>query len=88
VQTVLGMAYSVTVSAAKAMMPKLYGALSKDESLDQAILAARGELEAVKSRRAYYDQQMELEDWLLPVVYQHKPTHLALSEFTPQQREA
>ena len=88
VQTVLGMAYSVTVSAAKTMMPKLYGALSEGEPLDRAILAARGELEAIKIRRAYYNQQIALEDWLLPVVYQHKASPLALSEFTPQQREA
>jgi tetratricopeptide (TPR) repeat protein len=33
----------------------------------------------------YYAQQIDLEDWLLPVVYQNRPAHLTLRDLTPDE---
>ncbi|MCB8967478.1 MAG: hypothetical protein H6660_11350 [Ardenticatenaceae bacterium] len=35
----------------------------------------------MKERRAAYNQVIELEDWLLPVVYQNQPVALPISDF-------
>ena len=78
-QTVLGMRYSVTVSAASLMMPELYRRLFDGLDLDRAILRARGELADDKERRAYFQQTIQLEDWVLPVVYQNKSVSLTFS---------
>jgi tetratricopeptide (TPR) repeat protein len=88
VQLVLAMSYSVTVSAAKLLMSTLYTYLSAGEDLQIAIREARTELYTHKERRAYFGQHIELEDWLLPVVYQNAPVTLQPREFTPQERAA
>ena len=87
-QTVVGMRYSVTVSAARLMMPRLYDRLFAGSDLHRAILSARGELDANKQRRAYFQEMIELEDWVLPVVYENRPVALTLQPFTEQQRNA
>jgi len=70
VQTVLAMGYSVTVSAAALMMETIYQQLFAEEDLPVAIRRARKELFNQKGRKAYFDQQIDLEDWMHPVVYQ------------------
>ena len=70
VQTVLAMGYSVTVSAAALLMQTLYQQLFQQNDLARAICQARFALFNRKARQAYYNQQINLEDWLLPVVYQ------------------
>jgi tetratricopeptide (TPR) repeat protein len=87
VQMVLAMGYSVTVSAAELLMKTLYTHLFASDDLSIAIRHARTELYNHKARRAYFDQQIDLEDWLLPVVYQNQPLRLGVREFTPQERE-
>ena len=86
VQTVVAMGYSVTVSAAALMMTELYRQLFKDQNLSRAVCYARKALHDDKNRKAYYDQTVELEDWMLPVVYQNggalAETLLSLREFT------
>ncbi len=86
VQTVVAMGYSVTVSAAALMMTELYRQLFKDQNLSRAVCCARKALHNDKNRKAYYDQTVELEDWMLPVVYQNggalAETSLSLREFT------
>ena len=87
VQTVVAMGYSVTVSAAVLMMTELYRQLFKNQDLSRALCYARKALHDDKNRKAYYDQTVELEDWMLPVVYQNggalaEPT-LSLRDFTP-----
>lgn len=77
VQTVLGMRYSVTVSAAALMMPELYRRLFAGEGLDRAIQQARQLLHDKKERRAYFRRTIRLEDWLLPVVHQQRTVELA-----------
>jgi tetratricopeptide (TPR) repeat protein len=80
------MGYSVTVSAAELMMSTLYQHLFAGDDLAVAIRHARTELYNNKERRAYFDQKIDLEDWLLPVVYQNQPVTLQPREFTPEER--
>jgi tetratricopeptide (TPR) repeat protein len=82
VPAAVGMAYSVTVSAAERVMPLLYGHLSRGVDPLAAMHAMRRELFEHRSRRAYFDQQIELEDWMLPVVFQQQPLTLRLREMT------
>ena len=85
-QLVLAMGYSVTVSAAELLMSTLYQHLFAGDDLAVAIRHARTELYNNKERRAYFDQKIDLEDWLLPVVYQNQPVTLQPREFTPEER--
>jgi len=88
VQMVLAMGYSVTVSAAELMMRRLYERLFAGSDLPNAIRRARQELYNDKGRRAYFNQTVELEDWLLPVVYQNREQRLAVRDFTPAEQAA
>src|SRR5207244_10446917 len=85
-QVVLAMGYSVTVSAAELLMSTLYRHLFAGHDLAVAIRHARTELYNNKERRAYFDQKIDLEDWLLPVVYQNQPVTLQPREVTPEAR--
>ncbi|PDV97939.1 tetratricopeptide repeat protein [Candidatus Chloroploca asiatica] len=76
VRLVLAMSYSVTVSAAERAMQTLYSQLFAAADVAHAVRRARSELHADKRRRAYYRQIIELDDWLLPVVYQNAPVRL------------
>jgi tetratricopeptide (TPR) repeat protein len=87
-QLVLAMGYSVTVSASELLMSTLYQHLFAGDDLAVAIRHARTELYNNKERRAYFDQKIDLEDWLLPVVYQNQPVTLRPREFTPEERAA
>ncbi|NJO51243.1 MAG: NACHT domain-containing protein, partial [Leptolyngbyaceae cyanobacterium RM2_2_4] len=51
----------------------------------EAIRLGRKALWDRKERRAYFNQTIRLEDWLLPVVYRHGRVDLGLQPFTPQQ---
>jgi tetratricopeptide (TPR) repeat protein len=85
VQMVLAMGYSVTVSAAELLMRTLYLQLFDGHELSTAIRRARLELYNHKERRAYFNQTIELEDWLLPVVYQNRAQRLTMRAFTPEE---
>jgi tetratricopeptide (TPR) repeat protein len=84
-QSVLGMAWSVTVSAAERLIPKLYGDLFAGLPLGSAVLAGRQELNVDKARRAAFNETIELEDWLLPVAYQNREPRLVFRDFTPDE---
>lgn len=86
--SVLGMAWSVTVSAAERLIPTLYGELFAGRPIGAAVLAGRGALAADKSRRAAYNETIALEDWLLPVAYQNREPKLAFREFTDAEAKA
>jgi tetratricopeptide (TPR) repeat protein len=75
------MRYSVTVSAAEKLMTQLYQQLFGGAELSAAIRRGRVELANQKSRKVYYNQQIDLEDWLLPVVYQNQPLQLNIRPF-------
>ncbi|MCB0060482.1 MAG: CHAT domain-containing protein, partial [Caldilineaceae bacterium] len=87
-QMVLAMGYSVTVSAAEIMMARLYGQLFVSGDVAAAIRAARLELHNRKARRVYFNQQIELEDWLLPVVYENQRQRLQTRDFTEEEANA
>lgn len=86
-QSVLGMAWSVTVSAAERLIPKLYRDLFAGRPLASAVLAGRRELNADKARRAAFNETVALEDWLLPVAYQNREPRLAFREFTREEAD-
>jgi len=87
-QAVVAMAYSVTVSAATLFMATLYQQLFAQQPLAVALRLARAELYHQKQRQAYYNQQIALEDWLLPVVYQQAAVKLPLRKFTKKEEKA
>jgi tetratricopeptide (TPR) repeat protein len=85
VQLVVAMSYSVTVSAAEVLMTTLYQQLFAGAEMAGAIRRGRHELANQKERRAYFNQSIELEDWLLPVVYENREVKLVRREFTPEE---
>jgi tetratricopeptide (TPR) repeat protein len=88
VQMVLAMGYSVTVSAAERLMAEFYAQLFGGASLGAALRSARMELHNRKGRRAYFNQSIDLEDWLLPVVYENRPQVLRPRDFTAEESSA
>ena len=86
-QLVVAMSYSVTVSAAEIMMRRLYEQLFAEQDIERAILASRKELFNQKQRRAYYNTEIPLEDWLLPVVYRNGEVNFNLRDFTFDEEE-
>ena len=88
VQMVLAMGYSVTVSAAERLMREFYRELFGGASLAAALRSGRLELHNRKDRRAYFNQTIELEDWLLPVVYENRPQTLRPREFTAEESQS
>ncbi len=86
-QLVVAMSYSVTVSAAEIMMEQLYQHLFSEPEIDRAILASRKELFNQKLRGAYYNMEISLEDWLLPVVYRNGKVDFQLREFSFEEEE-
>jgi tetratricopeptide (TPR) repeat protein len=86
-QMVVAMGYSVTVTAASLLMEKLYRELFDNKGITEALRLGRRELFNRKERKAYFNQTIKLEDWLLPVVYCNQSVNLNLREFTPQEEE-
>jgi tetratricopeptide (TPR) repeat protein len=87
VQMVLAMGYSVTVSAAQLMMRTLYRKIFEGYELPSAIRRARLELFNQKGRRVYFNQVVDLEDWILPVVYENQHLSLRPRDFTLQENK-
>jgi tetratricopeptide (TPR) repeat protein len=88
VQMVLAVSYSVTVSAAEILMTRLFSELFSGADLGTAVQRARQEMYQRKGRRAFFNQTVELEDWLLPVVYQNQQQGLETRELTEEERAA
>ncbi len=86
-EMVVAMAYSVTVSAAEVMMRELYQHLFDHGDVAEAIKQSRYELFNLKGRRAYFNTTIDLEDWLLPVVYSRQPVQFQLQDFTTAAEE-
>jgi tetratricopeptide (TPR) repeat protein len=86
VPVTVGMAYSVTVTAAENSMPVLYEQLSSGVDPVAAVHAARRELFEHRGRRAYFDQQLDLEDWMLPVVFGQRALRVSLRDMTDAER--
>ncbi|MFN8467953.1 MAG: tetratricopeptide repeat protein [Caldilineaceae bacterium] len=88
IQTVLAMGYTVMVTAAELLMQRLYGQLFSGAELADAICAGRLALYNRKGRKGSYNQVVDLEDWLLPVVYENRPQQLRTRDFTPAEEKA
>ncbi|BDA76398.1 hypothetical protein CAL7716_105640 (plasmid) [Calothrix sp. PCC 7716] len=86
-QIVVAMGYSVTVSAAKLMIEQVYRNLFAGQEITEAIRLGRRELFNNKARKAYFNTNIDLEDWLLPVVYSNQQVNLNVRSFTPQEEE-
>lgn len=86
-QMVVAMGYSVTVTAASLLMEKVYRELFDNKGITEALRLGRRELFNRKKRQAYFNQTVDLEDWLLPVVYCNQSVNLNLREFTPEEEE-
>ena len=78
VPVAVGMAYSVTVSAAVMAMPVLYARLTQGADPVTAVHAARRALYEDTGRQAYYGQQLDLQDWVLPVAFRQQRVQLRL----------
>lgn len=76
VRSVLAMAYSVTVSAAREFMEAFYREVFAHGRLSQAVTRGRQQLLLKKRRNGYFGMQVELEDWMLPVLYENEPVRL------------
>jgi tetratricopeptide (TPR) repeat protein len=87
-QAVVAMGYSVTVTAAQVLMKKLYGELFGGKDFATAVRLGRYELYNDKRRRGAFNTWIDLEDWLLPVVYGSSVVNLRLREFAPAEEEA
>ncbi len=88
IQMVVAMGYTVTVSATELLMRTLYQHLFAKDDLAVGMRHGRTALYNHKSRRAYFNQMIELEDWLLPVVYQNQQPTLQVRAFTPEESAA
>jgi tetratricopeptide (TPR) repeat protein len=86
VQMVVAMGYSVTVSAAELLMREFYTRVAEGGLPAECLRRARYELFNDKTRRAYFNETVDLEDWLLPVVYQNREQQFSLRDFTDEER--
>ena len=86
-QMVVAMGYSVTVSAARLMMEQVYKNLFGGKEITEAIRLGRRELFNNKTRKAYFNINIDLEDWLLPVVYSNRQVNLNLRNFRAEEEE-
>ncbi|MGF1991392.1 MAG: CHAT domain-containing protein [Nostoc sp. ZfuVER08] len=86
-QMVVAMGYSVTVSAARLMMEQVYQNLFGGKEISEAIRLGRRELFNNKTRKAYFNTDIDLEDWLLPVVYSNQLVNLNLRKFRDEEEE-
>ena len=78
VRGVLGMSYSVTVSAAKIFIERLYRAVFDGQPMAAGVTRGRAELLLHKARRGHFGLSVDLEDWILPVYYESAPVALSV----------
>jgi len=71
-RSVVAMAYSLYVSGAQVFLPAFYGRLFETGRVDDAVLAGREQMLSQKMRMSPRGP-CELQDWLLPVLYQQEP---------------
>jgi tetratricopeptide (TPR) repeat protein len=85
VPVTLGMAYSVTISAAVRAMPLLYRHLTNRMNIGAALTAVRRDLYDHRARSAYFNQEIDLQDWLLPVMFAKEPFEVKLRKMTSEE---
>jgi tetratricopeptide (TPR) repeat protein len=80
-QSAVAMAWSVTVTAAEMLIPIVYNELFGGRSLAQSVLAGRQALHADPVRYGAFNEPIELQDWVLPVVYRNREPALNFRDF-------
>lgn len=88
VDLVLAMRYSVSVSAVVKFMERFYSELFNERSIDDAIAIARMSLYNEKTRKANLGYEIDLEDWVLPVIYKRQEVIFSLRERSEEEKEA
>jgi tetratricopeptide (TPR) repeat protein len=83
IQLVLAMRYSISVSASEILMEKIYEEIFNGKHIEKAIACGRKELYNRKKRSAWLGYEIELEDWLMPVVYKNEEVNFKL-ESSPE----
>jgi CHAT domain-containing protein len=76
-RSVLAMSYSLYVSGAQEFLPAFYSSLFETGSMAEAARAGRLQMRAQRKRVCGRPERYELEDWLLPVLYQQAPLDLS-----------
>jgi len=87
IELVLAMRYAVSIRAATILMERIYTYFFHDNSIDKAISLGRKRLAEDKNRNAILGQSIELEDWLLPVLYKRNETSFTLKEESKEERK-
>ncbi len=85
---VLAMRYSVSVTGATKLMEQLYRRLFENRKVEEAIFFGRKELYNQKSRKADLGYEIDLEDWMLPVVYKNRDFEFLLEKFDEEEEIA
>src|ERR1035441_8854973 len=75
---VVAMAYSLYVSGAQEFLPAFYRALFETGSMAEAARAGRQQMRAQR-KRICARGRFDLDDWLLPVLYQQSPPDLSFA---------
>jgi CHAT domain len=70
VAVVVAMRHSILVTTAKLFMGSFYEGLFAGKSVAAAARNARACLYNDKSRKAHFNQTIDVEDWLVPAVYE------------------
>jgi tetratricopeptide (TPR) repeat protein len=78
-RSVVAMAYNLYVSGAQSFLPGFYSRLFKTGSIAEGVRAGRRQMLSDK-RRTSPRGPYELEDWLLPVLYQQQPIEFAFAK--------
>lgn len=86
VDLIVAMRYSVSVSAAKILMSTLYKSLFTGNMIGEAIKEGRQELYCNKVRMASLGQEIDLEDWVLPVIYKRKDITFLIKKETKKEK--
>ncbi len=81
-RSVVAMAYSLNVSGAQQFLPAFYGRLFETGSVAESVLAGRRRM-ADNPGRICARGRFDLEDWLLPVLYQQAPVDLSFAVGKP-----
>ncbi len=88
VQSVLTMRYSMTVDAGVRMLAGLYRSLLEPNPFSRAVHIGRLGLYEDKKRYGYFNQPLQLEDWMLPVLYQNAEVAPEFRTLEPDEKKA
>jgi tetratricopeptide (TPR) repeat protein len=87
VRSVVAMSYALYVSGARELLPAFYGALFEKGSMDEAVRSGRTRMRA-QPKRVCGRGRFELEDWIIPVLYQDEPLDLPFAPSDSKPRES